>query len=308
MLTVTTESPARRLIPLVVVAITLLLLRCEVCSGAGGGIDGRHSFSLTTFDPTGKLGQVERASIAASLGTPLVAVCRPSSDANGGSGGWRVVMAAPQILASPFVKDDGTARFSPVTSQIAVSHTGISADGRVIIAAAQRLAVEHAFTFDEEITIHVFLEELSKLFQAYTMKPGTRPFGVTLLIAYTPPSSTDAEKKPQLYRIDPSGSVVSIGNSYCVINGNFFNNSDLIKKLEEYADSSTSTEANSIEEDHSILSQILLDAIEHKSSKMQQETPESTIPTRMTIISASQNESEGLVIRRRRAPNSSISS
>ena len=128
-----------------ILSLSLAAVLCgQVCNGAEG-IDGRHSFSLTTFDPTGKLGQVERASIAASLGTPLVAVCRQSE-----VGVWKVVLAAPQILSSPFVRDDGTARFSPVTSQILVAHTGISADGRVIVAAAQRLAVEHAFTFGEE--------------------------------------------------------------------------------------------------------------------------------------------------------------
>jgi hypothetical protein len=49
--------------------------------------EGRYSFSLTTFDPTGKLGQFKRVMEAAVQGTPIV--------------GLIVKMAARQLLPSP---------------------------------------------------------------------------------------------------------------------------------------------------------------------------------------------------------------
>ena len=82
-------------------------------------LDGRYSFSLTTFDPQGKLAQVERATRAASLGTPVIGVCTQHG----------VYLCAPQILPSPLMIDDGTARFFSISKTIAVAHSGI--DGRI---------------------------------------------------------------------------------------------------------------------------------------------------------------------------------
>eukprot|EP01082_Thalassiosira_pseudonana_P013604 g12165.t1 g12165 contig6:1355921-1357020(+) len=50
-------------------------------AGSGGGVyGGRHSYSLTTFDPTGNLDQVVRAIRASTLGVPIVAVAMPPDD------------------------------------------------------------------------------------------------------------------------------------------------------------------------------------------------------------------------------------
>jgi 20S proteasome subunit alpha 2 len=273
----------------------------RVCYGNDSGIDGRHSFSLTTFDPSGKLGQVERASVAASLGIPIVAVCCRRK--NGSS---NILMAAPQVLSSPLVKADGTSRFSMVSSEIAVAHSGISADGRVLVAAAQRLAVEHAYTFNEPIPIELFLEEVSLLFQEYTMKPGARPFGVTLLVAYVPCSSVDDDNRdgpqPHLYRIDPSGAVSSLG-SYAIINGKKLINDEAVAKIKEIAN----TLSDDIEQDQLRLTEILTDAIRKASSISSPSPPPLvepegsepspiTIPTVMKIICASMAEKRGLVV------------
>jgi 20S proteasome alpha/beta subunit len=306
MTTMTALSSSRR--PTLYIRLSLLMWACVflggncVCYGSDSGIDGRHSFSLTTFDPSGKLGQVERASIAASLGIPIVAVCCRRN--NGSSG---ILMAAPQVLSSPLVKADGTSRFSMVSSEIAVAHSGISADGRVLVAAAQRLAVEHAYTFNEPIPIELFLEEVSLLFQEYTMKPGARPFGVTLLVAYVPCSSMENDNhdgpQPHLYRIDPSGSVSSLG-SYAIINGKKLINDEAVAKIKEIAN----TMGDDLEQAQVRLTKILTDAI-RKASSISSPSPPTlvepegsepspiSIPTVMKTISASLAEEQGLVIR-----------
>jgi len=177
-------------------------------------MSGRYSFSLTTFDPTGKLGQVERAMEAASMGTPIVAIAYEKSN--------EILLASPQVLPSVFMLDDGTARFSSVAPHIVMAHSGISADGRVLIAAAQRLAVEHAYTFEEAIPIDLLLEEMSLLFQEYTMKLASRPFGSTILVAHLPSTvpGSEPDQKPQLFRIDSSGSVTVLEDGVAIINGN----------------------------------------------------------------------------------------
>jgi len=192
--------------------------------------DGRHSYSLTTFDPDGKLGQVERALLAESLGTPIVGVVK----------GNNIIFASPQILPSPLMDDDGTSRFVVASPQIVLGHSGIASDGRVVTESAQRLAIEHSYTYNEPIPIYLFLEEISLLFQAYTAKPGARPFGCTLLVGYLPARNPTGgnhdskfHEKPRLFQIDCSGSVVEF-DSVAIINGKT-EEKDLKSKLINFA-------------------------------------------------------------------------
>lgn len=253
---------------------------CSASDRLGEG--GTYSFSLTTFDPSGKLGQVERAMTAASLGVPLLAACH-----NDGI----ISFAAPQILPSPLHKDDGTTRFSPISPNIAICHSGISADGRVVIAAAQQLAMEHAFTFDEPIPISIFLEEVSLLFQEYTMKVGARPMGVTLLIGYVPHTEDDADSdaSPQLYRIDPSGAVSSLGKT-AIVNGNFGTTDiGLQKKLEQLAEENLEDEESRRQRLWQIMSEALDQASKDKGVK---------VPAPTTILTASLSRNNGFTVDR----------
>jgi 20S proteasome alpha/beta subunit len=172
--------------------------------------DGRYSYSLSFFDPNGSLGQVERAVQAASSGIPILVLTRDD----------HIFMAAPHVLPTALttIGDGGTQRFARVTSSIGMAHSGITADGRVLMTAAQRLALEHEYVFDEDIPMAVFLEEMSLLFQEYTMKEGVRPFGACLIVASLSGLNDDDKNKgeaasapPQVYRIDPSGSVSALG-------------------------------------------------------------------------------------------------
>jgi 20S proteasome alpha/beta subunit len=209
-------------------ALILLIVSFGLVSGSS--IEGRYSFSLTTFDPSGKLGQVERAMEATSLGNPIIAVINGENE---------VLLASPQILPSAFMVDDGTARFVSVSPNIVVAHSGISADGRILLAAAQRVAIEHAYTFEEAIPIDLFLEEMSLLFQEYTMKPAYRPFSTTLLVAYLPPlTKIESRRTPQLFRIDPSGSVTLLDENFAIINGKF--SSEMESKLLDFSRKSES--------------------------------------------------------------------
>lgn len=199
----------------------------------GRSMNERHSYSLTTFDTTGKLGQVERAMEAAQHGTPIVAVVHSNS----------VILAAPQVLPSPFCIDDGTPRFTLVTNEILVSHSGLAADGRILAAAARRLAIEHEYTFNESIELPVFLEEMALLLQKYTLEPATRPFGACLVVVFVPQQNrcTDVDShssilQPQLYRMDPSGNVERLEHPVAIVHGGtLFQDSELLDHLHDIA-------------------------------------------------------------------------
>ena len=156
-------------------------------------VEGRYSFSLTTFHPSGKLPQLSYATKASTLGPPVIAF----NDDHG------IVLVSLQSLPSPLICDDGTARIAKITDSILIGHTGVNADGRVVAEAAQRLAVEHAYTFEEEIPMDVLLEDLALLYQEYTMKAGVRPFGCCMIV-------TGLEDG--IYQIDPAGTVTKLSS------------------------------------------------------------------------------------------------
>lgn len=174
-----------------VIAVLLAITALSTTDASTDPIEGRYSFSLTTFHPSGKLAQLSHATKASSLGPPILAFY----DSRG------IVLTSLQSLPSPLIHDDGTARFVKITDSILIGHTGVNADGRVVTEAAQRLAVEHSYTFQEEIPMDILLEEIALLYQEYTMKPGVRPFGCSIIVAGL---------KDGLFRIDPSGAVTNI--------------------------------------------------------------------------------------------------
>eukprot|EP01083_Nonionella_stella_P082491 227686_1 len=201
-------------------------------------IEGRYSFSLTTFHPSGKLPQLSHAIKASTIGPLIVAThIRGNGNRNGNGNGPSnenaVVLSSIQNIPSPLIEDDGTARFVRITDGILMGHTGINADGRVVLEAAQRLAVDHAYTFGEEIPINALLEEISLLFQEYTMKAGVRPFGCCVIVA----SISEG-----LFSIDPSGAVTKLDDvaalgSFSGVSGNdgaaTMSKSDLVMKVRE---------------------------------------------------------------------------
>ncbi len=125
------------------------------------------------------------------------------------------------------MNDDGTARFVKISNSIIVGHTGVNADGRVLCEAAQRLSVEHTYTFDEEIPVDVLLEEMALLFQEYTMKPGCRPFGSSLIVASLDSAMCNG---CSIFRIDPAGTVTKLDSVGFVGRGN---GDEIIQRLRD---------------------------------------------------------------------------
>jgi 20S proteasome alpha/beta subunit len=286
--------------------VVILASFCTAASAAAADTrraEGRYSFSLTTFDPQGKLGQVERAMEAASHGPPIVAcvvVNDDDDDKNNGSSSSTsmiVVLAAPQVLPSPscFMQDDGTRRFVRITDEILVAHSGLSADGRVLLAAAQRLAVEHEYTYDVAIPIDSFLQQLSLLFQQYTMKPGARPFGCYLVVAYMPTTTRrrqheDSRQKPMICRIDPSGCIEKFDTDHhdggsavvVIINGNHLESlTDLRAQLQTLVSSSKTNVAAIIESSVSSTSPILTN---DKGNDHVNDDVDDNVPTRIAHL------------------------
>ena len=189
----------------------------------GSSIGARHSYSLTTFDPSGNLDQVGRAVRASMLGAPIVAlsippssetiVTTPDSESGPTPPEEGIYMCIPlRFLGtkSPLVIDDGTPRIVPISSSICICHTGVGADGRALCDIAVSLALDYRYVYGEEISLEELLETLAEKVQEMTMKAGARPYGCALLVACLGSGNVDGGEKGSgatMYRIDPSGSV-----------------------------------------------------------------------------------------------------
>ncbi len=203
--------------------VIISLFHHQILFADGSSIGGRHSYSLTTFDPSGNLDQVERAVRASMLGAPVLALSIPSSS--------ETVVATPDDesvstppeegiymciplrflgTTSPLIIDDGTPRIVPISSSICICHTGVGADGRALCDIAVGLALDHRYVYGEEISSEELLGALAEKVQEMTMKAGARPYGCALLVACLGSENVDGSDKGReaaMYRIDPSGSV-----------------------------------------------------------------------------------------------------
>lgn len=230
-------------------ALFLLLLRTPLvkCSssaaGSGGGVyGGRHSYSLSTFSPSGEIDQVVRAMRASMLGVPIVALSTPSNDASSilpseigsssdtpssetvttmsspspsplpSQGGIYLSIPLRFLTTSPFLVDDGTPRVVQLTSSLCITHTGVGADGRALCDFAVKLALDHRYIYGEEIETGLLLEGLAGKVQEMTMKPGSRPFGCALFVGCLGSDNGIGNKEPTMYRVDPSGAVVLLNS------------------------------------------------------------------------------------------------
>lgn len=208
----------------------LLLLICMLLAEQGNAFnDSRYSYSLSTFDRDGKLGQVERALVCASHGTPIIVYCTPST----------IRLCAPYVV-DPSILKDGTSRFAQVTSRIVLAHTGLSADGRVLLDAAQRVAMEHEYLYDREISLPTLLQELTLLYQRYTRQPGCRPFGSCLIVGHWP-ADDQRPMSPQLFRLDPSGHVEPL-RPIDLVHGQRLDATDLLEELKRQSNNDNNSE------------------------------------------------------------------
>ncbi|KAI9208761.1 nucleophile aminohydrolase [Polychytrium aggregatum] len=150
----------------------------------------RYSFSLTTFSPSGKLGQIEYALKAVSQGVTSIGI----KASNG------VVIATEKKTSSALVDHTTVEKVSLISKNIGMVYSGMGPDARVLLDKARKSAQEYKRVYMEEPPVAILVKEIAGIMQEYTQSGGVRPFGVSLLIAGY--DHTGAA----LYQVDPSGS------------------------------------------------------------------------------------------------------
>lgn len=206
----------RRQQPLIILFLGLLPSITNAVTSFGS----RHSYSLTTFDPSGNLDQVVRAIRASTLGVAIAALCLPANESNSevtattassdipNSGGVYISIPLRFLSTSPLLIDDATPRIVPLSPNLILVHTGVGADGRALSEIAIELVLDYKYLYGEEMDVQGLLAGLSSKMQEMTMKGGTRPYGCALLICALGEGGGNA----MMYRVDPSGAVVLLSS------------------------------------------------------------------------------------------------
>ncbi len=149
--------------------------------------------TATMFSPEGTILQVEYAQKTVRLGSSSVGmVC---SDG--------VFIIADKRIDDKLIIEKSSNKIYEIDSNIISSAAGIVSDARVLIEKAQILAQQHKITYDSPIEPELVIREISNIKQQFTQYGGTRPFGVSLMMAGI------NRKKPELYTSDITGNYLS---------------------------------------------------------------------------------------------------
>ena len=142
----------------------------------------------TMFSPDGRLLQVEYAKKTVGLGPSAIGmVCKDG-----------VLLLADKGFSEKLLVLTSIEKISKIDEHIAVTSSGISSDGRILIEKSQLLAQQHRVTYDTPMDILSLVKDICNLKQFYTQYGGVRPFGVALLFAAI-------NDEPDLYVTGPTG-------------------------------------------------------------------------------------------------------
>ncbi len=153
-------------------------------------VPGRMGYdrNITVFSPDGRIMQVEYARKTVNQGTPALGIVFKDG----------VALIAVKKIIDKLIVVDSVEKISIIDDHIGVTMAGLIGDGRVLIERAQKIAQRHTLTYNERVGIINITKEICNFKQAYTQYGGTRPYGVSLLIA-------GLDDKPRLFVTEPSG-------------------------------------------------------------------------------------------------------
>jgi 20S proteasome subunit alpha 3 len=151
----------------------------------------RYDRRTTTFNPDGRLLQVEYAIENINQDAPVVGVLAADG----------VVLAAEKKeISKLFVPTRESGKLYKIDDHIMCSVSGVVADANYLIDFSRLEGQNHLYRYSVPIPVEELVKGLSNEKHVYTQFGSSRPFGVSLMYA-----GYDRVKGFQLYNSDPSG-------------------------------------------------------------------------------------------------------
>lgn len=144
--------------------------------------------AITVFSPDGRLLQVEYAKETVNQGTPAIGITYKNG----------VLLLVDKRVLEKLVIPESIEKIIQIDEHMGAAISGLPSDGRVLVDKAQEIAQNHRTVFDEAIDVKSLVKEVCDQKQAFTQYGGTRPFGVSLLVA-------GVDEEPHLYMTEVSG-------------------------------------------------------------------------------------------------------
>ena len=145
--------------------------------------------AATMFSPDGHILQVEYAEKTVRLGSASIGiVCKEGV----------VIVADKKVKIDRLIVPESADKVYEVDEHIAATAAGFWSDARVLIERAQLVSQQHRVTYDSPMDIESVIKEIANTMQTFTQYPGTRPFGVHVMVG-------GVNAKPELFVSEVTG-------------------------------------------------------------------------------------------------------
>lgn len=144
---------------------------------------------VNTFDPEGRLFQVEYAIEAIKLGSTAIGIQTSEG----------VVLAVEKRITSNLLVTSSIKKIAKLDGHMGCAMSGLIADARTLVDHARVETQNHWFTYNEKMKTESCVQSISDVAMGFGEGSMARPFGVALLVG-----GVDASG-PVLYHTDPSG-------------------------------------------------------------------------------------------------------
>ncbi|GMH82458.1 hypothetical protein TrVE_jg600 [Triparma verrucosa] len=181
--------------------------------------DYPYSFSLSTFNPEGRLIQVELADKAADKGTPVVAFRNKNNDNdndnNNNNNNNTITLMTPVELPSNLTIAPLYNKIFTLTPTVSMTYAGIPGDYRLLTRSVVLTLEGFRKRFATYPPINDIALEVAKVLQKYTTMAGVRPLGLKIILV----------GEGRMFRVSAAGDVLEAKSDYLVIGdtsgGNF---------------------------------------------------------------------------------------
>jgi 20S proteasome subunit alpha 3 len=160
-------------------------------------MSSRYDSRTTTFSPEGRLYQVEYAVEAISRAGTAIGILTTEG----------VVLATEKRTQNTLFDSENSEdkningeKVFKIADNLSCAVAGITSDANLLIRSAREWALQHEFTYQENIAAEELCRLICDVKQSITQYGSVRPFGVSFLLA-----GWDRFHGFQLYHTDPSG-------------------------------------------------------------------------------------------------------